>query len=791
MPFGMQLALPSRDWHGLERSPYTRLYLGAVFALLDEAWLLLCAVSLLVKGLLGQIHVAKQREWAYGQSGDRLWLQLSLHLLAAQPRFERFHAAACDFVACCHQLRSAGFVELGAHIPTIPAGLLDLFADLGELVHVPPVAAWAGEKEGKVQRPESLSSVSTSAGSMLYPLERDLSSLTSRPSLPEGLGGWEPSSRVLDALRTVDSLQCSPLLTSCWSHHFRGGAAGGGLIDSPVREGSTESSEPHRRGYTLLDEENDAWEPLMGSRASLSSPAGSKPRAVALAGGRSPSRNNSNSGISAPDSTQAPAAPILSQPPEVVTNPVSASPSGSELPPWAAAICQNGSRRCQPLFVAQPGKSMDTATMSAAGTQSAAPVDHYSRGPDSRGEASEGTVAAASVQKALLQTRPDSNQSAQELVVVPLNPFELSTIQLQRATSRTICREGSSEKPQLAPTPQARDLAEGAEGMIAPHLRARTPSLAATGGVLPEKAVAAVAMPATATNEIATAAAGLEGWEVDPAELALGELLGSGSTAEVFRASWHGTDVAVKRLLHAGALSAEVSSEISILLRLRHPNLVLFMGCSLLRGPPMIVSELCAGGTVFALLHQQLDLPLPWSQRLKVAVDVAKGMNFLHRRRVVHRDLKSLNLLLAGPVTRTGDLPPTKVSDFGLSRAWPAASQAQAFMTRGAGTYHWMAPEVLGGLPYNEKVDVYSYGICLYELAARCVPYAGSGLEPVAIAVAVSQGRRPDLDRLSRDCPGDLRLTMECCWAHSPRGRPGFDTVLETLKLIRCPPWLL
>eukprot|EP00927_Polykrikos_kofoidii_P018830 TRINITY_DN18775_c0_g1_i1.p1 TRINITY_DN18775_c0_g1~~TRINITY_DN18775_c0_g1_i1.p1 ORF type:complete len:829 (+),score=130.79 TRINITY_DN18775_c0_g1_i1:360-2489(+) len=274
-------------------------------------------------------------------------------------------------------------------------------------------------------------------------------------------------------------------------------------------------------------------------------------------------------------------------------------------------------------------------------------------------------------------------------------------------------------------------------------------------------------------------------WEVDTAELRFEELLGSGSTAEVFRGSWHGTDVAVKRLRRSGPLSVEFTREISVLLRLRHPNLVLFMGACTQAPKPLIVSEYCSGGTVFALLHQRRDTALSWAQRLKVAIDVAKGMNFLHRRQVVHRDLKSLNLLLVSQVIAVEDVPQVKVSDFGLSRAWspPPEATGQACMTSGAGTYHWMAPEVLDGHSYDEKVDVYSYGICLFELISRRIPYDSSGLEPVSIAVAVSKGRRPDTTYLPVDCPADLRFTMECCWAHCPTGRPGFDTILETLKV--------
>lgn len=300
---------------------------------------------------------------------------------------------------------------------------------------------------------------------------------------------------------------------------------------------------------------------------------------------------------------------------------------------------------------------------------------------------------------------------------------------------------------------------------------------------------AALANPAPTlplSQSLGAGAAGAD-WEVEPADLRLEEMVGSGTTAEVYRGSWFGTDVAVKKLRHSGPLSMEFTRELSVLLRLRHPNLVLFMGAATSQAQPMIISEFCAGGTVFTLLHQRPMQTVSWAQRLKIALDVAKGMNFLHRRQVVHRDLKSLNLLLAGKVANADQAVAVKISDFGLSRISSADTKVQACMTSGAGTYHWMAPEVLDGHKYDEKVDVYSYGICLFELISRRIPYDGSGLEPVSIAVAVSKGRRPDLSHVPQDCPADLRFTMECCWAHCSTGRPGFDTILETLKLVQCP----
>jgi len=276
--------------------------------------------------------------------------------------------------------------------------------------------------------------------------------------------------------------------------------------------------------------------------------------------------------------------------------------------------------------------------------------------------------------------------------------------------------------------------------------------------------------------------------EVDLAELKIGECIGAGTTAEVFRASWLGTDVAVKKL--RGPLPSEFQRELAVLSQFRHPHLVMFMGVSMV-GNPKIVSELCEGGTLFRLLHQEKDQPLSWPQRVKIALDTAKGMNFLHRQRVVHRDLKSLNLLLVAKLCDRGSTPCVKVSDFGLSRFMPLMQSGpcgvhQGLMTGGVGTALWMAPEVLSGGVYDEKVDVYSFAIVLYEVLSRWIPFDGSGLEPVSIAVAVTSGRRPDMRYVPTDCPISLCRVMKACWAQNPALRATFDAVVEMLKQTQC-----
>ena len=153
--------------------------------------------------------------------------------------------------------------------------------------------------------------------------------------------------------------------------------------------------------------------------------------------------------------------------------------------------------------------------------------------------------------------------------------------------------------------------------------------------------------------------------------------------------------------------------------------------------------------------------------KLKLAYDAARGMNFLHTHSpiIIHRDLKSLNLL----VDEDWNL---KVSDFGLSRF-----KVPTLMTGQCGTYQWMAPEVVRGHSYTEKADVYSFGINLWEIYTRQIPY--NQMVPIQAAVAVmNKGLRPELPAHT---PPTYRTLVHECWDQNPNLRPSFDQILVRL----------
>ncbi|XP_057495793.1 serine/threonine-protein kinase EDR1-like isoform X1 [Actinidia eriantha] len=174
-------------------------------------------------------------------------------------------------------------------------------------------------------------------------------------------------------------------------------------------------------------------------------------------------------------------------------------------------------------------------------------------------------------------------------------------------------------------------------------------------------------------------------WE----DLEIGERIGLGSYGEVYRADWNGTEVAVKKFLDqdfSGAALAEFRREVRIMRRLRHPNVVLFMG-AVTRPPNLsIVTEFLPRGSLYRIIHRPL-CQIDESRRIRMALDVAKGMNCLHTSipTIVHRDLKSPNLLVDNNWN-------VKVCDFGLSRL-----KHNTFLSSKstAGTPEWMAPEVL------------------------------------------------------------------------------------------------
>ncbi|XP_038725397.1 probable serine/threonine-protein kinase SIS8 isoform X2 [Tripterygium wilfordii] len=260
-------------------------------------------------------------------------------------------------------------------------------------------------------------------------------------------------------------------------------------------------------------------------------------------------------------------------------------------------------------------------------------------------------------------------------------------------------------------------------------------------------------------------------WEI------LWEDITLGSYGEVYRGDWHGTEVAVKRFLDQdlyGQALEEFRSEVRIMKRVRHPNVVLFMG-AVTRAPNLsIVAEFLPRGSLYRLLHRPNN-QLDERRRLRMALDAARGMNYLHNCTpvIVHRDLKSPNLL----VDRNWVV---KVCDFGLSRM-----KHNTFLSSRstAGTAEWMAPEVLRNEPSDEKCDVYSFGVILWELCTLQQPWGG--LNPMQVVGAVGfQHRRLDIPEYMDPAVAEI---IRQCWQTDPKLRPTFAEIMAALKPLQKP----
>ncbi|KDP41141.1 hypothetical protein JCGZ_03632 [Jatropha curcas] len=260
-------------------------------------------------------------------------------------------------------------------------------------------------------------------------------------------------------------------------------------------------------------------------------------------------------------------------------------------------------------------------------------------------------------------------------------------------------------------------------------------------------------------------------------EITLGERIGLGSYGEVYRGDWHGTEVAVKKFLDQGISVEsleEFRSEVRIMKRLRHPNVVLFMG-AVTRAPNLsIVTEFLPRGSLYRLIHRPNN-QLDERRRLRMALDAARGMNYLHNCTpvIVHRDLKSPNLLVDKNWV-------VKVCDFGLSRMKHSTFLSSRST---AGTAEWMAPEVLRNEPSDEKCDVYSFGVILWELCTMKQPW--SGMNPMQVVGAVGfQQRRLDIPNDMDPVIADI---IRQCWQTDPRLRPTFAEIMAALKPLQKP----
>uniref|UniRef100_A0A3P9ALE5 Protein kinase domain-containing protein n=1 Tax=Esox lucius TaxID=8010 RepID=A0A3P9ALE5_ESOLU len=242
------------------------------------------------------------------------------------------------------------------------------------------------------------------------------------------------------------------------------------------------------------------------------------------------------------------------------------------------------------------------------------------------------------------------------------------------------------------------------------------------------------------------------------------ENCGGGSFGSVYRARWISQDkeVAVKKLL-------KIENEAEILSVLSHRNIIQFYGAILEAPNYGIVTEYASGGSLYDYLSSALSEEMDLGQVMTWAMEIAKGMHYLHSEapvKVIHRDLKSRNVVVTADKV-------LKICDFGASRFLAHTTHMSL-----VGTFPWMAPEVIQSLPVSETCDTYSYGVVLWEMLTREIPF--KGLEGLQVAWLVVE--KSERLTIPSSCPDSFAELMRKCWLTEPKERPMFKQIIATLE---------
>ncbi|RVW21331.1 Integrin-linked protein kinase 1 [Vitis vinifera] len=255
-------------------------------------------------------------------------------------------------------------------------------------------------------------------------------------------------------------------------------------------------------------------------------------------------------------------------------------------------------------------------------------------------------------------------------------------------------------------------------------------------------------------------------------------------------ASWRGIQVAVKRLGDEVIIDEDkvwvfntsnekaFRDELALLQKIRHPNVVQFLGAVTQSSPMMIVTEYLPKGDLHAFLKRKGALKT--ATAVKFALDIARGMNYLHEHRpeaIIHRDLEPSNIL-------RDDSGHLKVADFGVSKLLKVANTVKEDypLICQETSCRYMAPEVFKNEAYGTKVDVFSFALILQEMIEGCPPFSAKPENEVPKVYAAQE--RPPFRAPSKLYSHGLKELIEECWNENPTKRPTFGQILTRLDRI-------
>ncbi|KAF9164570.1 copper transport protein ctr1 [Actinomortierella ambigua] len=256
-----------------------------------------------------------------------------------------------------------------------------------------------------------------------------------------------------------------------------------------------------------------------------------------------------------------------------------------------------------------------------------------------------------------------------------------------------------------------------------------------------------------------------------PSLLALGDKLGSGTFGVVHQAQFGSLLPCAAKEFFVSQSELDrktIYKEISVLQRLRFRHVIQFYRTYEQDNRIYILMELAEKGSLAHAINKGHLACDDWATKKRLAHEIARGLAYIHEEGVLHRDLKSANVLLTKHME-------VKLADFGLAQVRSMASTASSVSGQtskgAAGTLRWLAPELFSAdrPKYSPKSDVYALGVVMWEMAAGCTKPFKDLHNDELIALGVKNGRR---EKLPRETPPDYREWVESCWAQDPCDRP-------------------
>ncbi|XP_072028182.1 mitogen-activated protein kinase kinase kinase 20-like [Amphiura filiformis] len=254
------------------------------------------------------------------------------------------------------------------------------------------------------------------------------------------------------------------------------------------------------------------------------------------------------------------------------------------------------------------------------------------------------------------------------------------------------------------------------------------------------------------------------------ASLTYHECLGHGASGTVYRCTWKskefGTiEAAAKKIRFDGEITAQQKREIDFLKKLDHKNIIRYYDTIIEKEHVVIVTEFAAKGSLYDYLKDKDKLPENLLHQW--IFDLARGVDYLKKNDVAHRDLKSPNCI----ITADGVL---KICDFGIAKDLTSTKTTESTK----GSVRWQPPELFMNYQLSPKADIFAFGIIVWEMVSCKRPYEGMRNEAVTYQVMSDDIRlRP---KIPDDCPQFLRELMEKCWHQDRTQRP------ESSEVMRC-----